>query len=149
MTFERIRDSKRIISFILNTPMERPIFSLAYSYYCFRRQICTPSYAWNIEFMKERMCITALSRITLMVKIYYKTTRYSQKQIHCFGMKIDYSHALIKWVVYSAFSLVAVQPISNHPRWSSALPCIASSCDAHYLTFTNARYLTFTKGLFF
>ena len=59
MTFERIRDSKRTISFILSTPMERPIFSLAYSYYCFRRQICTPSYVWNIEFMKERMCITA------------------------------------------------------------------------------------------
>ena len=59
MTFERSMDSKRAISFILNTPMERPIFSLAYSYYCFRRQICTPSYAWNIEFMKERMCITA------------------------------------------------------------------------------------------
>ena len=27
-----------------------------------------------------------------MVKIYYKTTRYSQKQIHYFWMKIDYSH---------------------------------------------------------
>ena len=45
MTFRRIDGSKRIISFILNIPMERPIFSLAYSYYCFRRQICTPSYA--------------------------------------------------------------------------------------------------------
>ena len=27
-----------------------------------------------------------------MDKIYYKTMRYSQKQIHYFGMKIDYSH---------------------------------------------------------
>ena len=42
MTFRRIDSSKRIISFILNTPMERPIFGSAYSYYCFRRQICTP-----------------------------------------------------------------------------------------------------------
>ena len=45
MTFRRIDGSKRIISFILNAPMERPIFGSAYSYYCFRRQICTPFHA--------------------------------------------------------------------------------------------------------
>ena len=60
MTFERIRDSKRTISFILNTPMERPIFGSAYSYYCFRRQICTPFHAWNVGFWIRRLCISVL-----------------------------------------------------------------------------------------
>ena len=45
MTFEQINNSKSTISFILNSPMKRPIFGSAYSCYCFRRQICTPSYA--------------------------------------------------------------------------------------------------------
>ena len=62
-----------------------------------------------------------------MVKTYYKTTWYSQKQIRYFGMRIDYSHSSMKWVVYSTFSLIPVQLISGHPRWFSALPCIASS----------------------
>ena len=62
-----------------------------------------------------------------MVKTYYKTTWYSQKQIRYFRMRIDYSHSSMKWAVYSTFSLIPVQLISGHPRWFSALPCIASS----------------------
>ena len=57
MTLERIWDSKRSISFDLNTPMERPIFGLAYSFWYFKRQICTPFNAWNIELLKRGMCI--------------------------------------------------------------------------------------------
>ena len=65
-----------------------------------------------------------------MVKTYYKTTWYSQKQIRYFRMRIDYLHSSMKWVVYSTFSLIPVQLISGHPRWFSALPCIASSFNA-------------------
>ena len=45
MTFGRISDSKRTISFILNAPMEQPIFYSAYSHYRFKEKICTPFYA--------------------------------------------------------------------------------------------------------
>ena len=79
MIFERIRDSKRIISFILNTPMERPIFSLAYSCYCFRRQICTPLLICFIE----RDCTTRLiNQKRSWLKLYYGSMMIAEQDMY-------------------------------------------------------------------
>ena len=85
MTFRRIDGSKRIISFILNTPMERPIFGSAYSYYCFRRQICPPFMLEMLDSGQEDYAFRSYDKLRLWLKRTIKRRGILRNRYAIFG----------------------------------------------------------------